>query len=358
MGSISRTERNGNVRYVARVSLAGKQTARSFTTERAAKAWIREREAAKSDLTGRPDRDPVRKGVECHMADAATSGAKATRKHLLENLGELEWKPLDTVRPEDVSRWRDTLVAGRPWADGKPLARTTVNTLMSILSTIFNEAVSKGHIPRNPVKGVRRVPGASITVEPHELITAAEVRAVAGAAEEPVRTMIRMMALTGLRPGEVCGLRVRSVDLDKGVVRITEQADGHYGEWGWKAPKTPQARRVVPLGQATIELLRSRVEDGTAGEPLFLTELGRMYSTPRLGALWRRAAKNAGVEGHSLKSLRHFYASALIEAGRSPVAVSELLGHSSPTITLEVYSHLWPGEHEATRAAVDALDLS
>ncbi|NKV10960.1 tyrosine-type recombinase/integrase [Rhodococcus hoagii] len=53
-------------------------------------------------------------------------------------------------------------------------------------------------------------------------------------------------------------------------------------------------------------------------------------------------------------SLRHFYASALIHAGASPKTVQERLGHESAETTLEVYTHLWPGEGERTRSAVDA----
>ncbi|MDP0398698.1 tyrosine-type recombinase/integrase [Tsukamurella strandjordii] len=359
MGSISKTVRNGNVRYVARVSRGGKQYSKTFHTAKEADDWNKEQEGRRTNLTReRRDREPVRKAVQRHLDAADTDGSRTTRKHLLENLGDLEWLPLDEVTPEDVGEWLEGLRDGREWADGKPLARTTANMLMSILSAVFNDAVALGYLARNPAKGVKRI-ATDIAVLPHQVITSAEVRAITELADEPFATMVRLAAATGLRPGEVAGLRVRSVDLDRRMLRVTEQASGLHGEWGWKPPKTRRAYRSLPLAYTTLNMLAAHLEsrDGKPQEPLFLAEHGGQWSVPNIGRKWRAVADEAGVEGHSFKSLRHFYASALIEAGRSPVAVSELMGHASATITLEVYSHLWPGEHEATRAAVDALDI-
>ena len=69
---------------------------------------------------------------------------------------------------------------------------------------------------------------------------------------------------------------------------------------------------------------------------------------------FRNATKKAGLEGVSFRDLRHHYASLLIHGGESVKAVQARLGHSSASITLDVYSHLWPDSEDRTRHAVDA----
>lgn len=67
------------------------------------------------------------------------------------------------------------------------------------------------------------------------------------------------------------------------------------------------------------------------------------------------ACRLAGVVGVTPHNLRHHYASGLIRAGLDPVAVAKAMGHSSPSITLEVYAHLWPDATDRTRAAAASL---
>ncbi|MDJ0106084.1 tyrosine-type recombinase/integrase [Rhodococcus sp. 66b] len=74
-----------------------------------------------------------------------------------------------------------------------------------------------------------------------------------------------------------------------------------------------------------------------------------------VGYRWRAARKGIGAEHLHLHHLRHFYASGLIAAGCDVVTVQRALGHSSATVTLSTYSHLWPDADDKTRKAADAL---
>jgi integrase len=73
------------------------------------------------------------------------------------------------------------------------------------------------------------------------------------------------------------------------------------------------------------------------------------------GHQWRQVRKAAGLDGYTLHDLRHFYASGLIASGCDVGTVQRALGHSSATITLGVYSHLWPTAEDRTRAAAGDL---
>lgn len=341
-------------RWEARVSVGGKQHSRSFPTKREAQAWAADQEGRTPTGT-RTDNKLLSAAVE------AWGDGTPGRKHLADNLGDLALIRVGAVTTDDVKRWRAGLVAGRDWAGGKPLAASTVNTLTRTLSAFFNEQVANGQLGRNPVLGARsglgRVSKSQTAVDVSKLITLSQVRAIRDRAGEPLRTMIELMATTGLRPNEVAGLRVRSVDLDGGVVHVTEQAAGSYGDWAWRALKSDAATRSVPLPASTVDVLRAHVEgEGrSAGEPLFLTGRSYQWTTAHIGRVFGAAARSAGVTGHSPKSLRHFYASLLIRAGESVAVVQSRLGHASAAVTLEVYVHLWEDAHDTTRAAVSGV---
>lgn len=88
------------------------------------------------------------------------------------------------------------------------------------------------------------------------------------------------------------------------------------------------------------------------GEQLFRTQLGRLWQRNNAGEEWRRIRQAAGLSADvTLHTLRHTYASNLIASGCDVVTVQRALGHSQPSITLNVYSHLWPSAEDHTRAA-------
>ncbi len=346
-------------RYVARVKVNGTETSKSFDRERDAKAWLREREGLRP--TGRRMDNVILLTLVERRAELAEGSTRVGREHLAENLGDLGVMRLADVTTDDVRAWRAGLAAGRDWANGKPLKSSTISTLTRHLSAVFNEAVANGQIPRNPVRGARKGGGhiaSSGVVDPADVMTLYQLRRILREAPEPLRTMFELAATSGLRPNEVAGLRVRSIDFDRKTVNVIEQADGDYEAWGWGPLKSETSRRRVPLPDSTLKRLQTHLDshpDYVPGSPLFRTERGYQWSTAHIGNRWRAIAKAARVEGHSPKSLRHFYASKLIDAGESVTVVQKRMGHASPTVTLTVYAHLFPEADAATRAVFDDL---
>ncbi len=115
------------------------------------------------------------------------------------------------------------------------------------------------------------------------------------------------------------------------------------------------SERTVPLPDELLTTLSAHVELGHRGDWLFA---GAEHDPPHqntVGHRWRQTAMKAQVEGFTLHSLRHFYASGLIAAGCDVVTVQRALGHAKPTTTLETYSHLWPSAEDKTRKAASAL---
>ena len=87
--------------------------------------------------------------------------------------------------------------------------------------------------------------------------------------------------------------------------------------------------------------------------PLFVDEIGEPSLYRRWRSLWEAAAREVGVD-FTAHGLRHFFASALISGGAPVKQVQTVLGHSSAVITLQTYSHLWPGDDDRTREVMDA----
>ena len=123
-------------------------------------------------------------------------------------------------------------------------------------------------------------------------------------------------------------------------------------------PKTPRSRRTIPLPRVVAEALAAHLAAYPAAEDktMFTTRrgvpLGHVYYGHNL---IRRAVDEAGLpKGTTSHDLRHHYASVLLAAGESVVAVAERLGHEDASLVLSTYGHLMPDSDDRTRSAVDA----
>ena len=176
----------------------------------------------------------------------------------------------------------------------------------------------------------------------------------------------------GLRQDEVFGLAVGDVDFLRGVVHVRRQGKGLGGRQVYAPPKG-RKMRDVPLPESValdlaahlqawpavpVELPGEDVTGSPRSADLLLstrerTALQRNYINPKV---WKPALILAGVDPtreNGMQTLRHFYASVLLDAGESVRALAEYLGHADPGFTLRVYTHLMPASEERTKQAVD-----
>lgn len=165
---------------------------------------------------------------------------------------------------------------------------------------------------------------------------------------------------TGMRRGELLGLRWEDLDLDVGVARVRQTVVLVGNRPAFSEPKTKRGRRVVPLPPETAASLRAlrkmqneeRLRHGHRYEDLglvFAHSDGRVIS-PRLLSDWfEHHARTAGLPKIRLHDLRHSFATGALAAGVSLWAVADILGHASTAITDEVYRHEIPSAlREAT----------
>ncbi|MGW1034305.1 tyrosine-type recombinase/integrase [Streptomyces antibioticus] len=334
-----------------------------------------------------------------HKGGTPSRVERGLRLHIYPTLGD---RPVVTIRPSEVQAW----VKDR----SQVLAPSTLRVTFAYLVTIMNTAVRDRIIAINPCAGIKLPEVRRPEIVP---LHRDAVRALIEAAPARYRAMILLAVASGLRQGEVFGLEVDCVDFlrrevivrqqlitpDKDVDADQEETPEPYlGE-----PKTHESYRTVPLVGLAVDALAAHlqqypatvvdIEDRTdprkpkmrKAHMLWTNERGVVLKRASWSHVWARMEDRANEaltkahaeayaawvrlgrpegqepapvrvpDGASMHDLRHFYASALIKNRESVKTVQRRLGHSKPSITLDIYTHLWPDDEDTTRAAVEAV---
>jgi integrase len=177
----------------------------------------------------------------------------------------------------------------------------------------------------------------------------------------------RLAALTGMRRGEVLGLRWADLDLDEGWLAVCQTLVVVDNQICVSQPKTARGRRRIALDPVTISALRGHrraqaAERLVAGPGwsdtglLFTHEDGRPLHPEYVRRLFDRHLRRVGLPRIRLHDLRHTHATLALQAGVHPKVVSERLGHTTVAITLDVYSHAIPAlQQDAATTVADLL---
>lgn len=297
-------------------------------------------------LAEKPSR--TRSGRPKKQSSWATDEANL-RRHVVPLLGRRDAAGLTRA---DIERWKRDVAAGKTAADertrkrgrarvsgGAGVAGRALDSLASMLAW----AVGEGIIHASPASGVKRYQPRRMQrfLSAEELARLGEAVAAMeseGALHPYAAAVIRLLATTGCRKGEILGLQWPFVDFER---RVLDLRDSKTGE------------RPVPLGAAALAVLAdlARIKSA-AGQPAWVFPAGRgalgHYSFPYRD--WQRVAARAGLANVRLHDLRHSFASLAVSSGTSLYVLSKLLGHSSQRMS-ERYAHL--GD-DPLRAAADA----
>ncbi|PWF82016.1 tyrosine-type recombinase/integrase [Kocuria rosea] len=236
------------------------------------------------------------------------------------------------------------------------LAPGTVRTRFNNVHTVVRGAVGDRRLPEDVMDRIK-LPSTRAEKSHAPIPTPEDVGRLLNASESDIRAFWGLAAFAGLRLGEAAALRFADIDFLRRELHVRRQVQrAEAGNVEIRAPKYGSTRTVyIPAG--LLELLAAHAEGAVHGaeEWLFLGSRGNPPHQNTVGYWWRQSLRDAGLSGFVLHDLRHFYASGLIAAGCDVVTVQRALGHSSPTVTLNTYSHLWPTAEDRTRAAAQGL---
>jgi integrase len=231
------------------------------------------------------------------------------------------------------------------------LSPRTVGHVHRAIHKALKVAVEWGVVQRN-VASVARPPKVS-GVE-LEILTEQQAQALLQKINgQPLYPMVMLGLATGMRRGELLALRWRDVDLDGGRLRIEQSLEQTKSGLRFKAPKTKHGRRAISLSASVVAGLRSyrrhqreeRLRRGLGKPPEDALVFPKWDGTPRVPTTtsteWTRTLEQLSFPPVSLHALRHTHASQLIASGMDVLTISRRLGHGSPTITLDIYGHLF-----------------
>jgi integrase len=291
------------------------------------------------------------------------------RMHVRPHLGAAR---LTTLRPSRIDAFYGNLrdgidPKGNPVA--RPLSARTIGHVHRLVVQALSVAERDGLIPSNPARNAKRpkVERAEI-----EILSEVQVRDVLRKLRG--RAFYRIAALglaTGMRRGELLGLRWKDIDLDAGVLHVEQSLEQTKGGLRFKSPKTRYSARAISLGASIVMELRTlrkeqheeRLRLGLGREPDGALVFRRLDSSAGTFAPlvpnsvtteWRRLVTALNLPRVSLHAWRHTHASQLIDSGMDVLTISRRLGHGSPSITLDVYGHRFKRKDEGAADIFEA----
>lgn len=262
--------------------------------------------------------------------------------------------PLRHLRPSHVQHWVKVMSQPAPTRKSG-LAPSTMRTRYNYVHMALRAAVVDRIIRADPSAGIAlprtRKSSAAMTIP-----TTEDVGRALSVASVWFRPFVAVCGFAGLRLGEAAGLHLADVDFLRRTVSVQRQVQGETAATSAAVAPKYGSERVVYVPTELLAILSEHVGRlGIQSGEWLLPNGGRPFNRNSAGEQWRRIRAAAGLTDFTLHDLRHFYASGLIASGCDVVTVQRALGHSSATITLGVYSHLWPTAEDRTRAAAGDL---
>ena len=281
--------------------------------------------------------------------------ADMLRVHILPQLGT---RQLAKLTPADLQRfYANRLAYG--------LSATSVHHLHVMLHRVLKQAERWGMVSRNVgsmVDAPRRT-FPEITTWNLEQVN----RFFAVSDRHDLAALWRLALLTGMRRGELLGLKWEDLDLDRGTLAVRRTLSrGKEGRWELGQPKTAAGRRSIALPASCVSSLRKhrarqneeRLRLGELWEDhgfVFTNRTGNMLHVNSLSQAFGKLTADSGLPVIRFHDLRHTSATLLLAQGVHPKIVQERLGHADITMTLNRYSHVTP---DMQRMAADTLDAA
>ena len=261
--------------------------------------------------------------------------------HIRPNIGDI---PLEKLTSLDLQKFYKKLLAqgrvDRVEAKGqlKGLSAKTVRNIYQILSSALKLAQEQRLILSNPAEGC-----ALPRVEHQEMKTLTTVQLASffqEARESGVFELYYLELATGLRRGELLGLKWEDVDLERGDLRVRRQVSRINGEVVEAPRKTKNAYRTLPLAEDTVGVLKEQRKEVGNSPWVFPSPNGGPISPDSVLHMLHRVLKRAGLPKVRFHDLRHTFATLVLQNGVDVKTVSGMLGHFSAGFTLDTYAHI------------------
>ena len=276
-------------------------------------------------------------------------------RHIAPNIGKI---PLEKLSAMDVQKlYRKLLTGGRVARaesrnQPKGLSAKTVRNINQVISSAMNFAVAQRILAQNPCKAV-----ALPNLEHREMQTIPAAQLVVFLDEAKASGVYELYYIelaTGLRRGELLGLKWEDIDLTVGVIRVRRQVARIGGKIVEAPLKTKNAYRTVTISPQAVEVLNAQ-KAKTNDEYVFPSPNGGPISPDSVNNMLKRVLKRAGIPRVRFHDLRHTFASILIGQDVPLINVSNFLGHSDLSTTANIYAHLDKASKQASANIITGI---
>ena len=236
--------------------------------------------------------------------------------------------------------------------------------MRAVLHRALKDAVRWGVLARNPIEAAD--PPRIASSREMKIWTAEQLDTfLAFTSEDRLHALWQLLAMTGVRRGEACGLRWCDCDLEQGRIAIRRALVPIAHTVLVSEPKTARGKRSIALDERTVAVLKAHAarqpterhcaKDWTESGLVFTRPKGLALPPNSVSRCFVRAVKQAKLPEIRLHDLRHSHATLALRAGIHPKVVSERLGHATVAITLDTYSHAIPALQEEAAERIAGL---
>lgn len=351
-----------NGRWVAQVRIKGERLAKSFGTQKECRAWIK---LIQVQIENGLHLDATKLGVGEYLNQwlkdiEGTIKPKTlsqyegiVRNHLAPKLGMLK---LGDLQPYHIQQVYSNLKE-------KGHSQRNVQLTHSVLHRALVMAERQGLIGRNPVKAITP---PKVLQKEMKVLNDNQVRQLLIAAQaDRYEALYHLAITTGLRQGELLGLKWGDIDWSANTLQVKRQLQRMKGEGlVFSPPKTKAGLRLVQLGSGGMRLMaehrkRQDIErqrlDWQENEMVFPSMVGTPTGQRNLHKFFKRMLKKAGLPDIRFHDLRYTAATLMLMNGIPLIVVSRRLGHSKPSVTLDIYGHYLPGMQDKAASLMDEL---
>lgn len=351
-----------NGKWRAQISLDGKRLSHNGDTKAECQRWLRQ------------TRDQIEQGLSYVGSQmtltefftnwiqtvktslrpkTATQYQQIIRDYIIPGLGDIKAKDL---RPEAIDNFYQKLLLAE-------VGLRTVRYVHSVLHTGLEKAAKLGLVGRNPVDSA--TPPRLVNQEMLVLDESQVVRFLVAVDNSRNKALYHLAVKTGMRQAELLGLKWVDLDWVSGYLQVRRQVQRIPGKgFIFCEPKTKSGRRTIQLGEIMIQTLREhakdqRLEKAAMGERwqetglLFPSSVGTPLDLRNLFREYKQLLEVAGLPSIRFHDLRHTAASIMLKHNVPILTVSRILGHSKPSVTLDIYGHLIPGMQSVAAKIMD-----
>lgn len=328
----------------------GHRITRTFKTKPEALSWLRDMQAeVQRGFNYQGSKASLKDYLHDWLATSrvalrpktADSYSRTIDKHIIPSLGDV---PLKDLTPFHVEKFYARLIV-------EGVGIRTVRLVHSILHCALEKAVFQLLLTRNPAAhtALPRYKHGEMKVLDESQVN----QFLFAAIDSPLFALYHLAVKTGMRMGELLGLMWVDLQWGSGRLNVQRQLQDVRGMGCFfQEPKTRSGRRTLQLGEGTIQALREhsefqQIQKEIAGKRwqendlIFPSKIGTPLNPSNLRLDFNRMVERSGVPRVRFHDLRHSAASLMLNNGIPVIVVSKILGHAKPSITLDIYGHLY-----------------